>query len=202
MQNGRRAALCLLPSAFCLLLACGGGGAKEKQVSREPISVRGWIVDVEQPPSNTFRTVETEAARKYQLFSETNVWVDGAPYVSGGVAENGAFILLDVPPGKTIISFSAPGVAAAKLVLDRMPGNVDVVVPGLLLKRDGGVELTEPGSVQVRMAAQVPKPVPTKQTAIVAGRVYPVTDTPLNSMVDRRDFPNPPPTSAPLATVK
>ena len=53
-------------------------------VSKEPTSVRGWIADVERPESGMFKTVETEAARRAQLFQSTNIWMDDAPYVSGG----------------------------------------------------------------------------------------------------------------------
>lgn len=186
------------------LLAAACGGGKEPagpHVARDPISVRGWIVDVDSGPNNAYHTIETEAARKQNLFRGTNVWIENAPYVSGGVAETGAFLLLDVPPGNVTITFSAPGAPAARLVLGNIPGNADVFVPAMMLKRDG-VALLDPASVKVRLADNVVKATPTGAFATVAGQRIPVMRTPINQMIDRLDYPNPPATQAPLAVVK
>jgi hypothetical protein len=168
---------------------------------KDPTSVRGWIVDVETGPNIAYHTVETEAARKRDLFRGTTVWVENAPYVSGGVAETGAFLLLDVPPGNVTITFSAPGVPASKLVLNHIPGNADIFIPALLLKRDT-VALLDPNSVKVRLPDHVEKPVPTGAFAVVAGQRIPIVRTPIGQMIDRLDYPNPPAMQAPLATVK
>jgi hypothetical protein len=192
------------PFLILLLAALGcGGNAKQDGIvlSHDPISVRGWIADVEGSPNAPFHTAETESARKANLYQSTNVWIDGAPYISGGVAENGSFILLDVPPGNVTINFAAPGAPDAKLVLQNVPGNADVFIPALLLKR-GGVELLQPAETKVRMAAKVDKPRPTGKTAILGGHPFPVIDTPMAQMTDRLDFPKPPGNSVPLATVK
>jgi len=180
--------------------ACSGPEPNTPHVSREPISVRGWIVDIESPP-NAYRTIETEAARKSQLFQQTNVWVDNAPYVSGGVAENGSFILLDVPPGNVTVSFSAPGAPLVRLVLQHVPGNADVFIPAMFIKHDS-VALLEPKGVKVRMAAKVTKETPTGVTAIVAGLTVPVVNTPMVAMMDRLDYPIPPSGPTPIATYK
>jgi hypothetical protein len=187
-----------------VLLAAACGGGKEPagpHVARDPISVRGWIVDVDSGPNNAYHTIETEAARKQNLFRGTNVWIENAPYVSGGVAETGAFLLLDVPPGNVTITFSAPGAPAARLVLGQIPGNADVFVPAMMLKRDT-VTLLDPASVKVRLADNVNKATPTGAFATVAGQRIPVMRTPINQMIDRLDYPNPPATQAPLAVVK
>lgn len=187
-----------------ILAACDGGnpGSSFKNLSTDPISVRGWITDVEAPPSgDTFKTVETEAARRARLFQSANLWVENAPYVSGGIAENGSFILLDVPPGDVTITFSAPGAAAAHLVLQNVPGNADVFVPSLLLKGNG-VELLQPDRIRVRLGARIAKAKPAGRMATVAGRQFPILEVPLGDMVDRRDYPTPPGTVAPLATVR
>ncbi|MEO8219080.1 MAG: hypothetical protein ABI718_18545 [Acidobacteriota bacterium] len=192
-------------AASLLLLACGEtptATPTAERPSREPISVRGWIADIDNGKSSpVFRTVETEAARRAQAFQETNVWVENAAYVSGGVAETGAFILLDVPPGKASIQFSATGVPNATVLLENVPGNADVIIPGLILK-PGGVSIEDPKAIQVRLAANVSKPVKTNLTAKVAGHDVTVMQVPINTMIDRRDFPNPPTVSAPVATVK
>jgi len=184
-----------------LTVACSGSEPNAPRVSKEPISVRGWIADVETSSDTRFRTRETEDARKIAAFQQTNVWVDNAPYVSGGVAENGAFILLDVPPGNVTIEFSAPGAPSAKLVLRNIPGNADVFVPALVL-RSASVAVLDPKALQVRMAAHVDKPSPTGARAIVAGVAVPVMNTPFAAMADRHDYPNPPGAPAPLATVR
>jgi hypothetical protein len=189
---------------FLALLAAACGGQTEPpgpRVSKEPISVRGWIVDVDSGPVTTYHTVETESARKLDLFRGTNVYIENAPYVSGGVAETGSFLLLDVPPGNVTITFSAPGVPVSRLVLGQIPGNADVFVPAIVLKRDT-VALLDPNSVKVRLAATIDKATPTGAFAAVAGQRVPVTRTPIREMVDRLDYPNPPTTRMPLATVK
>ena len=174
------------------LLAAACGGGKEPagpHVARDPISVRGWIVDVDSGPNNAYHTIETEAARKQNLFRGTNVWIENAPYVSA------------TPPGNVTITFSAPGAPAARLVLANIPGNADVFVPAMMLKRDG-VALLDPASVKVRLADNIVKATPTGAFATVAGQRIPVMRTPINQMIDRLDYPNPPATQAPLAVVK
>lgn len=182
------------------LMSCGRS-AETPRVSKEPVSVRGWIADVDGASSDAFRTSETDYARKIALFKQTHVWVEGAPYVSGTIAENGSFILLDVPPGNPIITFSAPGAPDAKLVLKDVPGSADVLVPALLLGKESARPL-DSRLIRVRMAAKVSKPTPTTIDVFVAGHRVRVVNAPYAAMVDRRDFPNPPGSEQPLATVK
>jgi len=184
-----------------LTLACNCSEPNGPRVSKEPISVRGWIVDVAGAPKAAFQTPETESVRRTQLFKSIGVWVDNAPYVSGGIAENGSFILLDVPPGNTTITFTAPGAPGARLILQNIPGNADVLIPAMLLKPDS-VELLDPKNVKVRLAVRIDHPAPTGVTANVAGLAVPVMNTPIGAMTDRRDYPNPPGSVRPLATVK
>lgn len=188
-----------IAAAILALVACGPESKTNSfGVSKEPVSVRGWIVDVEG--SQHANTPEMEIARLTQLFQGTQVWVDNAQYVSGGVAENGAFILLDVPPGDVTIGFEAPGLGQTRLVLKNVPGNADVFLPGLILKKNG-VAFLKTDDVKVRLPAQVGKPTPTGKTASVAGLQVPVVDTPIAAMVDRHDYPQPG-GFKPLATFK
>ncbi|HEV2720330.1 MAG TPA: hypothetical protein VG323_09965 [Thermoanaerobaculia bacterium] len=189
-----------LLAALALLAACGPT-PNTPRVSKDPVSIRGWLYDVEGGPSAPFRTAETEAARKQHLFQATYVEVVNAPYVSGGIAENGAFLLLDVPPGKVTVIFSAPGAPAAKMEMDNVPGNADIFVPGVVLKPNG-VGFTDPSAVKVRMAARVDKPRASAMSATIAGLRVPVTDTPIAQMADRHDYPIPPTTLVPIAKVK
>jgi len=192
-----------LAISLLLLAACGGGepGSSFKNLSTQPISVRGWIADVEQPQTNTYKTVETESARRAALFQSMNIWVENAPYVSGGVAENGAFLLLDVPPGNITVTFTPNGAPAAHLVLQNIPGNADVFVPAVILKPNS-VDTLQPDDIRVRLGAKINKAHPTGKTAVVAGRTIPILEVPINDLVDRRDYPNPPGSTAPLATVR
>jgi hypothetical protein len=189
--------------AFLLLAACSAEPKKDGQsaLSKEPISVRGWVTDVEGAGGDgtSFKTVETENARRQQLFQAMNVWVENAPYVSGGLYENGAFLLLDVPPGTVTLTFQAPGAPAAKLVLQNIPGNADVFLPFILLKKDG-VTMLQPSDVKVRMAAKIPQAKPTGRNALVNGQPVPIIETPMAEMTNRRDWPTPPGNT--LATVK
>ena len=180
--------------AFALvLLALGCGGSEQQaaqKLSRAPVSVRGWVADVEQPDAEPgdFKTVETEQARRIALFQQTSVWIENVPYASGGIAESGSFILLDVPPGNVTISFNAPGAENAQLVLQNIPPNADIVIPGLVLK-PGGSSLLQPERVVVRVPGTEKKPTGAK--AIIAGREIPVIEVPLREMEDRRDYPDP-----------
>lgn len=190
-------------SVLLILAACSAETPTQApKVSREPVSVRGWIDDIDAGrPDGVFRTVETEKARRAEAFQGTNMWVEGAPYVSGAVAENGAFILLDVPPGRTAISFAAPGINQADLVLEDVPANADVLIPGLVLRPDG-VGLADPKAVRIRIAANVSSPRPTKLTAKVAGVPVPVVEVPVRELIDRRDYPATPGDAAQVPTVK
>jgi hypothetical protein len=189
---------------FAALLACSGDKQAPgyQKLSKEPISVRGWIEDVEANSSNTmFRTAETESARRAALFQAANLWVDNAPYVSGAIAENGAFILLDVPPGNVTITFSAPGAPSSQVQLQGVPGNADVIIGGLLLKSTGA-SIPNPKLMKIRIAGHVVRETPTKQTAKVNGIDVPVVQVPINSLQDRHDYLTPPSPVVPLATVK
>src|SRR3954454_9970563 len=186
---------------LALVVSCSNENPNAPRVSKDPISVRGWIADVESGSSPTFRTAETESARKTHVFQATYVEVVNAPYVSGGVAENGSFLLLDVPPGKVTIVFSAPGAQSARLDMDNVPGNADIFLPGLVLK-PAAVALDDPAAVKVRMAARVDNAHPTGAFVTIAGRRVPVIDTPIAQMADRHDYPIPPTTLVPIAKVR
>lgn len=194
----------LAPLLALLALACWGRPEPGTPVvSKEPISVRGWILDVESASEpTTYKTVETEAARKAAMFQAMNIWIDNAPYVSGGVAPTGAFLLLDVPPGTAVIELTPPGGVTARLRMEKIPGNADVYLPGLVLRKDQ-IIVTDPNAVKVRMAARVPKAVPSGAFVLIGGHRVPVMRTPIVEMTDRHDYPTPPNSGpAPLATVK
>lgn len=176
-------------AALAILLAassCSEEGGSS--MARNPLSVRGWIEDVagakrEQSP-------DIEIARRTQLFQATSVWIESAQFASGGVAENGSFIILDVPPGNTTISFNAPGAEQAKVILQNVPGNADVLIPEIILS-NGGATVRNPKAIKVRVPGSVDKPRPTGQNAIIVGVTVPIMEVPVSQLVDRRDYPDP-----------
>ncbi len=181
-----------------ILLSACGGGEKSAQLSRTPVSVRGWITDV--AGAKPAETMEMEIARRTQLFQASQLWVENSQYASGGIAENGSFIVLDVPPGTATIGFNAPGAEAAKIFLMNIPGNADVFIPNVVLE-NSGAKVLDPKAIRVRIPADVDKPTPTGKTAMVAGYAVPIIETPLHQLTDRRDYPTPS-GFRPVATVK
>lgn len=191
----------LLALALLVLASCGGekkGDESIYMLSRDPISVRGWILDVKD--AQRASTMEMEIARRTQLFASTSVWVEDVQYASGGIAENGAFIVLDVPPAKAVLGFNAPGAESGKLVLEGVPATADVFIPDLILQ-NGNVTVLDPRKMVVRVPAEVDVRKPTGRTAFVAGFMVPIVETPIREMADRREYP-PVPGYRPVATVK
>jgi hypothetical protein len=177
--------------AALLLLAACGHESKDGSIydmSREPVSVRGWILDVKG--SRHEADLELEIARRTQLFQSAHLWIEDSQFASGGIGENGAFIILDVPPGKVIVGYNAPGAETARLVLEGIPGTADVFIPDLILE-PGGATVLDPSKVRIRLPADVEKATPSGKTATVAGYKVPIINTPLADMKDRREYPNP-----------
>lgn len=188
----------ILPLALLLAVSCNESKNSPHALSRQPLSVRGWVEDV--AGAKRGETIEMEIARRQELFAATSVWVENNEFASGGVAENGAFIVLDVPPGNSVIGFNAPGAETARLTLENMPGSADVLIPAIILE-NGGAKVRDPKAIQIRVAGRVDKPTPTGKFAIIAGNQVPVMETPLSAMANRREYPDPP-GYRPVATIK
>jgi hypothetical protein len=193
----RRNPIPLLLLSFALV-ACGEGGSLEKEgrgsFKKGPISIRGWVAEIEvgqKPPENVFSvTVPGGNATHYQteLFKETNFSVRDVPYASGGVAEDGSFIILDVPPGRATIDMQAPGVPLVPLTIENIPPNADVFIPSIKLYPDR-FELLEPHRILVRVPTSSSERKKAAQQAIVGGLPVDVWEVPLREMMDRRDWP-------------
>lgn len=186
---------------LCMLLviaACKQGEGGSFRPPSDPISVRGWILDVKG--AQRAETIEQELARRSQLFLSSSVWVENGDYASGGIAENGAFVVLDVPPPNPTLGFNAPGAETAKVVMQDIPPLADVFIPDLILE-NGGATVLDPKKIVVRLAGSVSKATPTGKTAKVAGYSVPVIEVPTSEMMDRRDYP-PVPGYRPVATVR
>jgi hypothetical protein len=182
------------------LAACSGENSENSvyKLSRDPVSVRGWILDVKGAQHSDI--MDVEIARRTQLFQSSTVWVEKTEFASGGIAENGGFIILDVPPMNATIGFNAPGAETAKIVLEGVPGTADVFIPDVLLEPNGATVL-DPKKILVRLPAKIDKPTPSGKTAKVGSYTVPIILTPLAQMIDRRDYPSPP-GFRPVATVK
>jgi len=186
------------PIALLVLTVLAGShcAAPSKEgpiMSRTPVSVRGWLQDIEMPAkegSFKVRDAGTETVRKVELFKQTTLYVENAPFVSGAFGENGAFILLDVPPGDITISFQRPGVPDVKLTLQHVPASADVLLPGLII-RNGAIDLLDPGKVEARLASTTGTARSLNSSIIVAGHKVPLREVPLNDMMGRREYPTP-----------
>lgn len=180
----------LIALGIVLLAACGESkeGQSVYTLSRNPVSVRGWITDVAGAQKG--ETMEMELARRTQLFQSSSVWVEKSEFASGGIAENGAFIVLDVPPMNAILGFNAPGAETARIVLENIPGSADVFIPNVVLE-NGGAKVLDPSAILVRVPSSVDKRRPTGKTAKVAGYTVPIIEAPLQELADRREYPNP-----------
>ena len=195
LSNMRRLLLLSMVLAIAACSAEEGGGVRPPS---EPVSVRGWILDVKG--AQRADTIEMELARRSALFLASSVWVENGEWASGGIAENGAFVVLDVPPGQPTIGFNAPGAETAKVVMQNVPPLADVFIPDLILE-NGGATVLDPTKIVVRLAANVSQPTPTGKTATIAGYTVPVVEVPMSQMIDRRDYPDVP-GYRPVATVR
>jgi hypothetical protein len=158
-------------------------------LSPTPTSVRGWVDDIEPKGAAPLTDPQQAYARRLDLLRDTSVSVEGVDFASGGVSENGAFIILDVPPGDAIINFNSPG-ATAMLHLQRIPPNADVLVPYIALK-DNKVVLMRPDRLQVRVPSSTNSRRRLPQFATIEGIKVPIDEVPFTDLVDRRDYPDP-----------
>jgi hypothetical protein len=180
-----RSAILLL---MTLLISCSPSEGSRSSVSRHPLSVRGWVVDVKGATRG--ETHEMELMRRTVLFQSTSIWVEDAPYVSGAFAQNGSFVLLDVPHEKAILAFNAPGAETAQLVLENVPPGADVFIPDIVLE-NGGATVLDPSKIMIRVPAGGRQPLAPGHTARIGEYSVPAVEVPLSQMGDRRDFPDP-----------
>ncbi|HVT43239.1 MAG TPA: hypothetical protein VMT00_02510 [Thermoanaerobaculia bacterium] len=182
--------IALISIATLSLLACGGSESRQQFV-RDPVSVRGWIGEITSPGIYPVADPTRQHAQRLALLQQTTVSVVDVEFASGGVAETGAFIILDVPPGNSVIEFNAPGIPESRLVLERIPPSADLFIPAIAVKPEG-VELLQPEQVRIRIPGNVTEATKTAATASINGFEFPVHEVPLRDLVDRRDYPDVP----------
>lgn len=175
----------LLLAASCAVPEDDGTGP-----GKTPVSVRGWIADIQLPPQEVMKVSDParERQRMHQFLSETNIYVLNMPFVSGSIAETGAFIMLDVPPGDVTLRFQPPGLPEAQLVIKNLPGNADVMLAGL--KIDGEkVSLINPSKSVARIPIEEDVRRKLDSVVYVGDQSIEVWEVPYNDLVDRREFP-------------
>ncbi len=172
------------------VISCGPSEGRP-EVSKTPASLRGWIGDIELPPNEMYRLMEQTTGinqLKLQILQDTSLSVEGQ-IATGGLEDNGAFIILDVAPGNTTIIFSAPGLPENMLMLEGVPPNADILLPGVELTLAGPkIDATR---VVVRIPEKRGGPTPIPPPVRVMGQEVPVRAVGLGELIDRRDYPAP-----------
>lgn len=182
--------LTILLSVALLAAGCAAPEDDGTGPGKTPVSVRGWISYVQLPPQEIMKVSDPAKARQrmYQFLRDTNVYVVNMPFVSGAIAETGAFIMLDVPSGDVTVRFQPPGLEEAQLVLRNLPGNSDVILAGL--KIDGSkVSLIDPSKSVVRIPIDEDIRRKLDQVVYVGEQEIEVWEVPYSDLVDRREFP-------------
>lgn len=192
----RRPVLLLLS---LLVFACSDSETLDREdrgsFRKGPVSIRGWFseIDVGPPPPDVF-SVTTPNARispyQRQLFEKTNISLEGVPYASGGVRDDGSFIVLDAPSGAMLLNMQAPGVPLVQMRLENIPPNADVFIPGIKLYADR-FEILRPDQVLIRVPTRGGERKKAERTAKVGEHAADVWEVPLREMMDRRDWPVP-----------
>ncbi len=166
------------------LLFCGEPKPREG-LPAGPVSIRGWVSRVEGVPNYNASGP----------FYDLNAYVEGIERVTGGVRENGAFIILGVPPGASTIVFQAPGIEGASIHFEGLPPKADVLLPGVVLT-PGGATIKNPEAAKVRIPAGREGEIEQIESATTANGVdLPTYNVPLRELGDRLNYPEPPPRS-------
>lgn len=163
------------------LLFCGEPKPRG-ELPAGPVSVRGWVSKVEGVPHYG------EDGNFYDL----NAYVEGIERVSGGVQENGAFIILGVPPGQSTIVFQAPGIEDAAIHFEGLPPRADVLLPGIILTPDGAtISNSEAAKVRIPRGTEG-ETEEIESTTTANGVTLPTYMVPTRKLGDRLNYPEPP----------
>lgn len=185
-NSGMRLRLVLFIFVTALLATSCSKGEQSRRPRANPISVRGWVSEIGDPASPA-----RSDSQKVRLFRETSIYVEEVEFAFGGIAETGAFVFLDVPPGLSHLVFSYPGFEAT-LKLEGIPNNADVYLPHLAL-RGAKIELLDMNNSRIRVEAPNKGSARnTGKTGLVAGVPVPIWEVPLSDLEDRREYPRAP----------
>lgn len=197
-------ATCAAAAAITLACADTPELQAERERRRNPVSVRGWIWDIDAPApgmSGTFSVtspVAAEAERRRRLFADTNLAVENVTNASGALLENGSFIILDAPPRQLTVVFQTPVLGDHTIPMSNVPPNADVFLPGIVITSQG-IRFAEPEKIHVWIPGQSGAPRPTGQMAQIGPHSVEVVEVPVADLVARRDYPTPEPPASELA---
>lgn len=177
MKAFRYALLLLAPA----LLFCSEPTPR-KGLPEGPVSIRGWVSRVDGVPNYG------HDGNLYDL----NAYVDGIERVSGGVQDDGSFVILGVPPGSSTIVFQAPGIDDAAIHFEGLPPKADVLLPGIVLTPDGA-SIEHPEAAKVRIPHGSDGEVEQIESSTTAnGVTLPTYHAPIRTLGDRLNYPKPP----------
>ncbi|MBW3671353.1 MAG: hypothetical protein KY432_06735 [Acidobacteria bacterium] len=147
-----------------------------------PVSIRGWVSRVDGVPNYG----------QDGNFYDLNAYVEGIERVSGGVQDNGAFIVLGVPPGQATIVFQAPGIEDAAIHFKGLPPRADVLLPGIVLT-PAGASISNPEAAKVRIPRGRQGEIEQIESTTTAnGVTLPTYLVPTKKLGDRLNYPEPP----------
>lgn len=175
----RLAIICFVLPA---LLSCGESTPRHG-LPKGPVSVRGWVARVDGVPNYG----------KNGYLYDLNAYVDGIERVSGGVQDDGAFIILGVPPGESTVVFQAPGVEGAAIHFEGLPPKADILLPGIVISPEG-VTIPHPELAKVRIAnGRGTEIEQVESTTTANGVALPTFRVPIRELGDRLNYPVIPP---------
>lgn len=168
--------------------------AAERERRRSPVSVRGWIWDVEAEAPGVPGTlsvvdpVGADSQRKARIFGRTYISIENVDYASGGMIETGAFVILDAPPRELTMLIQPPVLSDQRIEMKGIPPNADVFLPGIIISAQG-LRFAEPEKIRVRIPGETARA--TGQTAQIGPHTVPIEQVPVGDLIDRREYPEP-----------
>lgn len=167
-----------------LVIACGGEGKAPRRPAQDPVSIRGWILDIEGVPSDAPDQVFPSLNRSpIQYILDANVYIPDQQFVSGTI-ENGSFVMLDVANGDVTIMFQAAGIADSPMKVKGVPPSADLVLPGIVIGKER-TYLVDPTKAMVRIPSNVAEVEEIPSTTFVNGDKVPTFSIPIKKMGDR-----------------
>lgn len=183
MARTFRLALPLLVLAFVI----GSCEEPRSQIVNHPVSIRGWIADVERTiPPGVSPNVIIQGNTLEDYIQQSNVYLKGGKLITGGLM-NGSFIMMDVPPGDATIVFQAPGIYQSPMTIHGIPPAADVVLSGVDITKHG-TKLDDPSKALVRIAAKIDKMREIPSTTTINGVKIRTVEVPLVKMGDRMNY--------------
>ena len=173
-----------LVTAVLVVSSCGGGETTTRRPAQNPISIRGWIMDIEGTPSDIPDVAFPAINRApIQYILDANVYVPDQQYVSGTI-ENGSFVMLDVANGDATIMFQAAGIADSPMRVKGVPPSADLVLPGIVIGKEISY-VADSRRAMVRIPSNVAEVEEVPSTTFVNDEKISTYNIPIKKMGDR-----------------